>query len=110
MCCTGPLADLDPAPYANKALALGALRTLADLTKDHQLSQPSRYTLLSLISAVIAAFDLSPYTLPSEQLDAVTKAVANLYEGQRPPICPEAPLKFTLFLTLFCLGEFMLLF
>ena len=78
---TGPLVDIDPTPYANNAAELGVLSTLAELSKTEPLSQPSRYTLLSLMCTAIAAFELSPFTLPADQLQAVVKTLANLYEG-----------------------------
>ena len=79
---SGPLADIDPTTYANKAAQLEVLPTLAELTNSGQLSQASRITLLSLMCAAIAAFDLSPYTLSASQLQAVIETLANLYEGK----------------------------
>ena len=82
LCCTGPLANTDPAPFANKAAQLNVLPTLAQLTQNKQTSQASRKVLLSLMCAAIAAFDLSPYTLPASQLQSVVDTLANLYEGK----------------------------
>lgn len=79
---SGPLADIDPTAFANKAAQLEVLPTLAELTSSGQLSQASRITLLSLMCAAIAAFDLSPYTLSASQLQAVIDTLANLYEGK----------------------------
>jgi hypothetical protein len=79
---SGPLADIDPTTYANKAAQLEVLPTLAELTSSGQLTQASRITLLSLMCAAIAAFDLSPYTLSACQLQAVIDTLANLYEGK----------------------------
>jgi hypothetical protein len=76
------LADIDPTTYANKAAQLEVLPTLAGLTSTGHLSQASRITLLSLMCAAIAAFDLSPYTLSASQLQAVIDTLANLYEGK----------------------------
>ena len=44
-------------------------------------------TLLNLACSVIAAFDLSPFTLPSDQLQALLELVVNLYEGECLLIC-----------------------
>lgn len=46
------------------------------------MSPAGRTTLLNLICAAIAAFDLSPYTLSASQLQAVVDILANLYEGK----------------------------
>ena len=77
---SGPLADIDPTAFANKAAQLEVLPTLAELTSSGQLNQASRITLLSLMCATIAAFDLSPYSLSASQLQAVIDTLANLYE------------------------------
>ena len=78
---SGPLANIDPTTFANKAAQLGVLPMLAELTNSGQLSQASRITLLSLMCAAIAAFDLSPYSLSASQLQAVIDTLATLYEG-----------------------------
>ena len=46
------------------------------------MSKSSRHVLLSLMCAAIAAFDLSPYSLPADQLQAAVDTLANLYEGE----------------------------
>lgn len=79
---SGALSDIDSTTYANKAAQLGVLPTLAELTSNGSLSQASRTTVLSLMCAAIAAFDLSPYTLSASQLQAVIDTLANLYEGK----------------------------
>ena len=76
------MADLDQTPFANKAAQLGVLPSLSRLTQNKQMSKSSRHVLLSLMCAAIAAFDLSPYSLPADQLQAAVDSLANLYEGE----------------------------
>ncbi len=76
------MANIDLTTFANKAAQLEVLPMLAVLTSSGQLSQASRITLLSLMCAAIAAFDLSPYSLSASQLQAVIDTLANLYEGK----------------------------
>ncbi|DBA87059.1 TPA: hypothetical protein ACH3X2_005301 [Trebouxia sp. C0005] len=79
---SGPLTDTDQTSFANKAAQLEVLPTLAELMSSGQLSHASCITLLSLMCATIAAFDLSPYSLSASQLQAVIDTLANLCEGQ----------------------------
>ena len=77
---SGPLVNIDATTYANKAAQLDVLPTLAELTGSGQLSEASRITLLRLMCAAFAAFDLSP--LSASQLQAVIDTLASLYEGK----------------------------
>ena len=79
---SGPLTDTDQTSFANKAAQLEVLPTLAELMSSGQLSHASCITLLSLMCATIAAFDLSPYSLSASQLQAVIDTLANLCEGR----------------------------
>ena len=70
--------------FADWAGQLGVLPQLALLSKQSwtgPVAECSTQTLLNLACAVIAAFDLSPFTLPSDQLQALLELVINLYEG-----------------------------
>ena len=70
--------------FAGWAGQLGVLPQLALLSKQSwtgPVAECSTQTLLNLACAVIAAFDLSSFTLPSDQLQALLELVINLYEG-----------------------------
>lgn len=77
---TGPLVEVDAAFFARKAIELAALPSLRELaTKTCNLG--SRRTLLNVVCAAVAAFDLSPFTLPLPELVALVDTLAHLYEG-----------------------------
>ena len=79
------LADVDPAAVASLAGQLGVLPQLALLSKQTWTGQVAgciTLALLNVVCAIIAAFDLSPFTLTADQLQALVDMVSNLYEGE----------------------------
>ena len=81
---TGPLADIDAAFFARKSMELAAIASLREVAVnklDKDLS--SLHILLNLVCAAMAAFDLSPFTLPLPELQALVDTLGHLYEGTR---------------------------
>ena len=79
------LAAVDPAAVASLAGQLGVLPQLALLSKQTWTGPVAgciTQALLNVACAIIAAFDLSPFTLPADQLQALVDMVSNLYEGE----------------------------
>ena len=76
----GALADIDAACFARKSIELAALASLRELAANNT-NPSSRRILLNVVSAAMAAFDLSPFTLPLLELQALVNTLANLYEG-----------------------------
>ena len=63
-------------------MELAAVASLRELTVTRSNKDPSTpYILLNLICAAMAAFDLSPFTLPLPELQALVDTLAHLYEG-----------------------------
>ena len=95
---TGPLADIDAAFFARKSMELAAVASLRELAVN-KLNQDlsSSHILLSLVCAAMAAFDLSPFTLPLPELQALVDTLAQLYEGTR---CMHAVTSGTCFILL----------
>ena len=77
---TGPLAEVDAALFARKAIELAALPNLQELATKNSNPMTQRI-LLHLVCAAMAAFDLSPFTLPLPELLALVDTLAHLYEG-----------------------------
>ena len=61
--------------------AIASLRELAVHKLNKDLSSP--HILLSSVCAAMAAFDLSPFTLPLPELQALVDTLAHLYQGTR---------------------------
>lgn len=79
----GPLADVDAAFFARKAMESAAVASLRDLAVNKlnkDLSSPR--LLLNLVCVAMAAFDLSPFSLPLPELQAFVDTLAHLYEGK----------------------------
>lgn len=79
----GPLANIDAAFFARKAMesaAVASLRELAVNKLNDGLGSPR--ILLNLVCVAMAAFDLSPFTLPLPELQAFVDTLAHLYEGR----------------------------
>ena len=90
ICSADGLADCDPGVFASLAGQLGVLPQLSLLSKQSwtgPVAECITQTLLNLACSLIAAFDLSPFTLPSDQLQALLELVVNLYEGEYLLIC-----------------------
>lgn len=82
----GPLAEVDAAFFARMAIELSALPSLQDLAAKN--SNPStQRILIHLVCAAMAAFDLSPYTLPLPELPALVDTLVHLYEGAQLTLC-----------------------
>ena len=84
-CVAEAFAGIDSGDYAVLAAQLGVLQQLAALSKQTWTSPVAAcvsQTLLNLVSAVITAFELSPFTLPADQLQATTDILVGLYDGR----------------------------
>ena len=79
-CIAGPLTQVDAAAFATKAIELGALASMRD---NALLSQNSicQDTLLSVVCAVIAAFDFSPLKLPQKELQDIVEILVHVFKG-----------------------------
>lgn len=76
---------MDCTAFATLAGQRGVLPRLALLSRQKWVGPVAdciTQTLLNLLCAVIAAFDLSPFSLPAAQLHAVLEVMVNLYEGR----------------------------
>lgn len=60
--------------------AVASLRELAENKLNNDLGSPR--ILLNLVCVAMAAFDLSPFTLPLPELQAFVDTLAHLYEGR----------------------------
>ncbi|KAK9819662.1 hypothetical protein WJX72_000881 [[Myrmecia] bisecta] len=81
-------ADFEYSTHAAKAAETGALGALADIVQQPSLgsSQPLagelRTVILSLMAAAVAAFRLSPATLPPTEMGHVMLIMEGLFDGQ----------------------------
>lgn len=83
-CVADAFGGIDSGDYAALAAQLGVLQQLATLSKQtwtNPVGDCVTQTLLNLVCAVITAFELSPFTLPADQLQATTNILVGLYEG-----------------------------